>query len=106
MIAATSNFISIYYSLSLYKLSMIRFMHKVHFDVDFLIAHMLFSRDNLKNFETVMCLFDQFVNHVNCCYFYVVFFFLLFIMCRLAKKGPKRNKDKNAQTVKNLHEKS
>ena len=54
---------------------MIRFVHKVHFDVDFLIAHMLFSRDNLKNFDTVMCLFDQFVNHVN------VVIFMLFFFC-------------------------
>ena len=67
---------------------------------------MLFSRDNLKSFDTIMCLFDRFVNHVNCC-FYVLFFFvcfiylfiflffcfcfcLLFIMCRLAKKKTKK----------------
>ena len=70
---------------------------------------MLFSRDNLKNFDTIMCLFDRFVNHVNCCYyFYVVVFFLLFIMCKLAKKKKKKKKDqketktKNAQMVKSL----
>ena len=31
---STSNFISIH-SPTIYKLSMIRFVHKVHFDVDF-----------------------------------------------------------------------
>ena len=31
---STSNFISVH-SPSVYKLSMIRFVHKVHFDVDF-----------------------------------------------------------------------
>ena len=81
---------------------MIRFVHKVHFDEDFLITQRLtlFSRDNLKNFDTIMCLFDRLVNHVNCWYFYVVFFFffffffffLLFIMCRLAKKDQKETK--------------
>ena len=44
----TLNFISIH-SLSIYKLGMIRFVHKVHFDVDFQITldFTLFSRDNL-----------------------------------------------------------
>ena len=96
---STSNFISIH-SQSLYKLSMIRFVHKVHFDVAFFdnTDCTLFSRDNLKNFDTIMCLFDRFVNHVNC-YFYVfflfvLFFLLLFIMCRLAKKDLKETKTK------------
>ena len=39
---STSNFISIH-SQSLYKLSMIRFVHKVHFDVDFLITHRMYA---------------------------------------------------------------
>ena len=75
---STSNFISVH-SQSLYKLSMIRFVHKVHFDVDFLITQRLYALFTryLKNFDTVMCLFDRFVNHVNC-YSYVFFFFLLF----------------------------
>ena len=51
--------------LTLYKVSMIHFVHKVCFDVEH-IDCMLFSRDNLKNFDTIMCLFDRFVNHVNC----------------------------------------
>ena len=38
---STSNFISIH-SQSLYKLSMNSFVHKVHFDVDFLITHRLY----------------------------------------------------------------
>ena len=89
---STSNLISIH-SQSLYKLSMIRFVHKVPFDVNFLITHRLYALlpDNLKNFDTIMCLFDLFVNHVNCCYFYVFFFsLLLFILCRLAKKRTKK----------------
>ena len=46
---STSNFIFIH-SPSIYKLSMIRSVHKVHFDVDFRehIDFTLFSRDNLK----------------------------------------------------------
>ena len=72
---STSNFISVH-SQSLYKLSMIRFVHEVHFDVDFLIIHRLYSlfMHNLKNFDPIMCLFDRFVNHVNFCYFMLFFF--------------------------------
>ena len=43
---STSNFISIHCP-SIYKLSMIRFVHKVHFDVGFQIDFTLFSHDNL-----------------------------------------------------------
>ena len=54
---------------------------------------MLFSRDNLKNFDTIMCLFDRFVNHVI--YF---FFFLLFIICRFTKKKKKKKKQRQKRT--------
>ena len=39
---STSNFISIH-TPSVYKLSMIRFVHKVHFNIDFLITQRLYA---------------------------------------------------------------
>ena len=61
------------HSPSVYKLSMIRFMHKVHIAVEFQLTHRLYAfflRDSLNNFDTLMCLFDRFVNCYALCFFF------------------------------------
>ena len=87
---SASNFISIH-SPSIYKLSMIRFVHKVHFDVEFgqQIDFTLFLRDNLKKKPWHNNVFVRTVCKLFL--FSCVFFFLLFIMCR------KKNKKKQWQ---------
>ena len=82
---SASNFISIH-SPSIYKLSMIRFVHKVHFDVEFgqQIDFTLFLRDNLKKNPWHNNVFVRTVCKLFL--FSCVFFFLLFIMCRKKTK--------------------
>ena len=98
---STSNFISVH-SQSLYKPSMIRFAHKVHFDVDFLITHRLYalSRNNLKNLDSIM--FVRMVCKSCKLLLFLCCFFLLFIMCRLAKKDQKETKTKTHKWSKVL----
>ena len=78
-------------------LSMIRFVHKVHTDVEFQLTHRLYAfflRDNLKKLRH----FNVFVRSV--CKLLLCLCFLLFIRCRLAKKKKNKKKQKKTTTTK------
>ena len=47
-----------------------------------------------------MCLFDRFVNHVNCCYVYVYVFCLFFSAFHVDPQKKKKNKKKKNKKKK------